>query len=136
MSEATRDALTITPLGDGRYRIARPGQAATTLFAVSAPEGVWVWDNGRALLIRHTHDVDTSAGVREDDLSLATPMPATVRSITVREGDTVAEGALLVLLEAMKMELAIKAPRAGRVRTVRCRPGDLVQPGTPLVELE
>lgn len=63
-------------------------------------------------------------------------MPATVTSLNVAVGDRVAAGDVLVVLEAMKMELPIRAPRDGRVTAVACRPGELVQPGVPLLELE
>jgi biotin carboxyl carrier protein len=43
---------------------------------------------------------------------------------------------VLVVLEAMKMELPLKAPRDGSVKSVRCAPGELVQPGAPLIEIE
>jgi 3-methylcrotonyl-CoA carboxylase alpha subunit len=49
--------------------------------------------------------------------------------MTVKAGDT------LVVLEAMKMELAIRAPRAGVIRAVHCQEGALVQPGTVLIEM-
>jgi acetyl-CoA carboxylase biotin carboxylase subunit len=71
---------------------------------------------------------------RADDM--AAPMPATVIKILVEPGTRVAKGDLIVLLEAMKMELPIKASRDGVVRALRCRPGELVQPGVSLVELE
>jgi biotin carboxyl carrier protein len=63
-------------------------------------------------------------------------MPATVVAISVTPGQKVAAGDLLVMLEAMKMELPIRAPRPGRVKSVACREGELVQPGVPLAELE
>jgi biotin carboxyl carrier protein len=69
-------------------------------------------------------------------MALAPPMPATVASVLVAPGQPVARGDVLIMLEAMKMELPITAPRDGRVRSVACRPGELVQPGIALVELE
>ena len=42
---------------------------------------------------------------------------------------------MLVLLEAMKMELAVKAPHDGTVARIACEAGAMVQPGIPLVEL-
>jgi biotin carboxyl carrier protein len=66
---------------------------------------------------------------------LEAPMPATVTRIVARVGQTVAAGDVLVLLEAMKMELAIRAPHAGTVARIACDVGAIVQPGVPLVEL-
>ena len=62
-------------------------------------------------------------------------MPATVTRIVAIVGQRVSAGDVLVLLEAMKMELAIRAPREGVVAKIACEPGALVQPGVPLVEL-
>ena len=67
--------------------------------------------------------------------SLMAPMPATVVKLLVTPGAEVAEGDTLIVLEAMKMELAIRAPRAGTVSAIRCAAGELVQPGVPLLEM-
>jgi biotin carboxyl carrier protein len=69
-------------------------------------------------------------------VALAAPMPATVTMVNVAPGQDVSPGDVLIMLEAMKMELPIKAPRAGRVASVACRRGELVQSGVPLLELE
>jgi acetyl/propionyl-CoA carboxylase alpha subunit len=66
---------------------------------------------------------------------LSAPMPATVRDVRVAVGDAIKSGDVLVMLEAMKMELPLRAPRDGVVRAVHCATGQLVQPGIPLVEL-
>ena len=43
---------------------------------------------------------------------------------------------VVMVLEAMKMELPIRSPRDGVVKAIRCEAGELVQPGTTLLELE
>jgi biotin carboxyl carrier protein len=68
--------------------------------------------------------------------SLQAPMPGTVLRVDVREGQDVAEGEQLVVLEAMKMELAVSAPAAGTVAAVLVAQGDLVARGQALVELD
>jgi len=68
--------------------------------------------------------------------SLSAPMPATVVKVVVAPGAVVARDDVVLMLEAMKMELPIRAPRAGVVEAVHCREGDLVQPGVPLVDLD
>ena len=68
--------------------------------------------------------------------SLAAPMPGTVLRIDVHKGEHVDEGQTLVLLEAMKMELAVTAPGAGVVTGVLVAAGDLVSRGQALVELD
>lgn len=63
------------------------------------------------------------------------PMPGIILSILVDEGQVVAAGDPLLVLEAMKMENEIHAPRAGMVRKILVREGSDVRQGTPLIEL-
>ena len=67
---------------------------------------------------------------------LAAPMSGTVVAVMVKPGDAVAQGAALVVLEAMKMEHTIVAPAAGRVAAVHFAAGDRVGEGADLVEIE
>ena len=62
-------------------------------------------------------------------------LPGNVLRIEVSEGDTVAEGDVLLVVEAMKMETEVKAPKAGTVQSVLVAPGDKVVNGSPLVTL-
>ena len=68
--------------------------------------------------------------------SLAAPMPGAVLRVAVGAGDAVAAGDVLVVLEAMKMELAVSAPADGVVRSVLVSAGQLVARGQALVELD
>jgi biotin carboxyl carrier protein len=63
------------------------------------------------------------------------PMPGKVLDVLVREGQTVAAGDALVVLEAMKMETVATAEAAGTVVRVHVAPGAMVEPGQTLVEL-
>ena len=63
-------------------------------------------------------------------------MPGTVAKVDVDVGDRVAEGDVLVVLEAMKMELAVAATTAGTVTSVPVAAGDGVEAGTVLVVIE
>ena len=67
--------------------------------------------------------------------ALQAPMPGTVLLVHVAEGDPVAEGDVLLVLESMKMELAITAPHAGVVEHLRLSPGDRVALREPLVTI-
>ncbi|WP_374445181.1 acetyl-CoA carboxylase biotin carboxylase subunit [Stella sp.] len=66
---------------------------------------------------------------------LTAPMPGRITRVLVAEGDDVAAGQPLLVLEAMKMEHTIRAPAAGRVRRLRYGEGDLVEEGAEMAEL-
>jgi acetyl-CoA carboxylase biotin carboxyl carrier protein len=59
----------------------------------------------------------------------------TVWKVEVKEGDDVAEGQVLVILESMKMEMPLEAPRAGKVEKVHVAEGQAVNEGDALVTL-
>jgi len=68
--------------------------------------------------------------------SLAAPMPGKVTKVHVRTGASVDKGALLLTIEAMKMEHTLTAPADGTVTAVRCGEGDQVEEGVELVAFE
>lgn len=63
------------------------------------------------------------------------PMPGKIVKVAVREGASVAERDLLLVLEAMKMEHRIEASASATVRAVLVKEGEIVPAGTALVEL-
>ena len=64
---------------------------------------------------------------------VAAPIPARVTRVLVSPGDTVAKGAALLVLEAMKTEITLSAPADGVVESVRAAVGEMVEEGVPLV---
>jgi acetyl-CoA/propionyl-CoA carboxylase biotin carboxyl carrier protein len=93
---------------------------------------VWLVDGGvpsRWALAVDRHGPRAAGG------SLDAPMPGTVIDVRVEPGATVAEGDTLVILESMKMELAIQAPADGVVADVFISAGDRVAQAAPLVAL-
>lgn len=125
--------MTLETSPDGSVRIARARNAL--LWAIASEEAIWVFDNGTV----HTFEVEQGSSRRRAAAhhgSLMAPMPATVRSVAVAPGDAIRRGDVLLVLEAMKMELPIRAAADGRVSAIHCREGELVQPGVSLIELE
>lgn len=68
--------------------------------------------------------------------SITSPMPGKVVAVLVKEGQEVAEGDGLLVVEAMKMENELRAPRAGVVRNLTAEEGDSVEGGAALCIVE
>lgn len=64
---------------------------------------------------------------------LKAPMPGLVLSILVKEGDAVAKGDNLFVLEAMKMENIIKAPADVLIKSIKIKPADKVEKNQVLI---
>lgn len=65
---------------------------------------------------------------------LKTQMPGRIVRLLVAEGDTVAKGDALVVVEAMKMENELKAPADATVGRIHVAPGDLVEARAVLID--
>ena len=107
-------------------------------FGVHAEPGSLVLHDGTARLQLavvevYRRDSDTSAA--QDD-QVRAPMPGRVVVVRAARGDNVVAGQELLVIEAMKMELALKAPRDGIVASVDAAAGDFVEADTVLVSLE
>ena len=69
-------------------------------------------------------------------LKVTCPLPGTIIALNVKEGDTVAAGQTLLVLEAMKMENNIDAERGGVVKQVLVQAGATVMEGDVLLVIE
>ncbi len=83
-------------------------------------------------LARVAHEAVGASGVQK----VAAYMPGRVVAVLVAEGDEVAAGQGVVVLEAMKMENEIAAEHAGRIGRILVEEGQAVEGGDPLFELE
>ena len=130
-----RDAVTgaVCDLGEAGAR--RPSPPAGGLRAVRDGAVVWVFAGGETYRLER---VAARGAAEPADLShdLVSPMPGKVRAVLVAEGDSVAKGATLLLLEAMKMEHPVRAPREGVVRRLSVVEGAMVAAGERLGEME
>ncbi|ECG2332024.1 biotin/lipoyl-binding protein, partial [Salmonella enterica subsp. enterica serovar Mississippi] len=66
---------------------------------------------------------------------VAAPLAGNIWKVIATEGQTVAEGDVLLILEAMKMETEIRAAQAGTVRGIEVKSGDAVSVGDTLMTL-
>jgi acetyl-CoA/propionyl-CoA carboxylase biotin carboxyl carrier protein len=76
------------------------------------------------------------AGAAASGDSVTSPMQGTIVKIAVDEGQTVAEGDVIVVLEAMKMEQPLKAHKAGTVTGLQAEVGATVTNGAVICELK
>jgi 3-methylcrotonyl-CoA carboxylase alpha subunit len=101
------------------------------------PHKVTVHDGDKRLeLSRVSAYRPKNASVAGNDGRIVAPMPGRVVVVKTKPGETVAAGQELLVIEAMKMELAIKSPRAGVLAELRAAAGDFVEADAVLATLE
>lgn len=98
---------------------------------VTSDEAVWIGRDGHQIELRTARRTRSASAVAAG--SLEAPMPGVVLFVHATDGDRVDQGDVLLVLESMKMELAITAPHAGTVTGIDLRPGDRVELKQPLV---
>ncbi len=103
-------------------------------------------DGDKAIVNGKSYDVSIAEGIKESaavassssegSTEIKAPLPGAILKVIARSGDSVNEGDVLILMEAMKMETEIKAPRAGKIGSIRVDVGATVTPGQVLVTLD
>ncbi|TQQ16645.1 sodium-extruding oxaloacetate decarboxylase subunit alpha [Vibrio cholerae] len=99
-------------------------------YVVKVDEGGDLTQVAPAPSANHTPIPSTAEGE-----NLAAPLSGNIWKIHASAGDEVAEGDVLLILEAMKMETEIRAPRAGVISAIEVNEGDAVQVGDALLVL-
>lgn len=115
------------------FRIIEHEGRRVRVVVVRTPKGVWVGYPGGAKFFADTSATASNAASAAD--VVVAPMTAKVVQVRTTAGAKVAEGDLLLVLEAMKMEYRLTAPRAGVVAELGCSEGELVDLGATLVRL-
>ena len=125
----------VVALGKGRYKVTLDG----TTYEFTIRNGA-VLEGPRPLdlEVRRARPVlERSAGAgRKKDGKVKPPMPGKIVEVKVKEGQSVEEGEVLIVLEAMKMQNDLKSPMAGKVLRVHVQEGTNVEATTVLVEIE
>ena len=132
-------AVSVTPLGNGAFRVHHDGGSDIVYVARSKTDR-WIFWNGRVYRVGAESASRRETPAREKNVTsgtvtLTAPMPARVVQVLVQPKAAVKKGETLVLLEAMKMELPVRAPEDAEVEAVHCRVGELVDSDAPLVDL-
>ena len=107
-----------------RFGLARHGEAVT------------LFSPGHAAAFRLHDPLRRDRRAEASGDALISPMPGLVTLLAAKPGQSVAQGEVLVIVEAMKMEHALRAPRDGTVAEVQVAQGQQVRDGTVLVTLE
>ena len=122
--------------GDARLRVGVDG-VEVALSIGRDGDRIWLGDG------RHTETLQLGPALQVEraptagaGAALAAPMTGKVLEVRVRDGDAVAAGQVLVVVESMKMEMRLAAPHAGVARSVRARVGAGVERGAVLVVVD
>ena len=97
-------------------------------------------DGDKATVNGKAYDINVKAGIEQKASSgsaegeeVKAALPGNVLRLEVEEGDEVAEGDVLLVVEAMKMETEVKSPKAGTVQAIEVAQGDKIITGQTLV---
>jgi len=122
-------------------------KASSYTVTVSGTPYTVSFDGDRASVNGRSYDVKVEAGgsapatgqapakASGETSTVAAALPGLIVRIPAKVGDSVKPGDVLVVMEAMKMEMNIEAVSAGTVSAIKVKPGDQVTPGTEMVVL-
>ena len=92
-------------------------------------------DRGESL-VKDVKRAAKKAGAAVSGAAVSSPMQGTIVKVAVEEGQEVAEGDVVVVMEAMKMEQPLKAHKAGTVTGLQAEVGATVTNGAVICELK
>lgn len=104
------DAIHVTDWSAGRIGWTQGGLTGDLPYAFDGP-ALWLGDH-RLVDVTHA-PAPTQAGTADEQIRA--PMAGTIVAVPVRKGAQVAQGQVVAVLEAMKMEHPLRAPRSGRI---------------------
>lgn len=118
----------------GRLSLVMDGRRSNA-FVTFDGQRRWVTVGGRTFVLTKSSASRRGLAAHEGSSELSAPMPGQVRTINIAPGDAVTKGQVLVVLEAMKMEIRMHAPFDGVVSSVDAKVGQTVEREQILVKL-
>ncbi len=103
---------------------------------VSLPAGFGAGGASGAKKAAPKRSAAKKSGAAASGDSLTAPMQGTIVKVSVSDGDTVEQGATIVVLEAMKMEQPLTAHKAGTISGLSAEVGAVVTSGTVICEIK
>ena len=127
-------------VGEGRYSLILDGRVFDLSVTSSDGKVAVVGREGAyqlSVIDPRTYRTSFETGdAGEGQRQLRADMPGKVIRLLVRDGDTVASGQALLVLEAMKMQNEIRSPKAGVVSGIAVESGRVVSSGDLLITIE
>ena len=133
LSEVEADSIEVVAVREDEIEVRVDGRTHLVPFVVQGSTVHFAFEG--ETYVAEVSEKGAKAKARHRDHSTEAPMPGVVLKILVKQGDVVAKGTPLLILEAMKMEHQIVAGHEAKVLAVNCSEGELVQPGVELVTL-
>ncbi|MEZ4648636.1 MAG: biotin/lipoyl-containing protein [Candidatus Eisenbacteria bacterium] len=142
--DAAGDPIEVSwnPIGHGRVLLRIGGRVRIARIAQSTPQEFVVEMDGRQIPVRADDEITArallqkaSTGVASGPSKILSPMPGTVVNVLVDEGESVAKGQAVIVIEAMKMQNEITAPIAGTVHGLKAAAGQAVEARALLCEI-
>ncbi len=136
-------SIDVKRLGDSpRYALTLPGRTVDVL-AREAKDGLEVVIDGVAYAVgtsrprkgRGRPDEDDDGHFEDGKWTLLSPITGSVVEVRVAAGDEVEAGAILMIVEAMKMQNELRSRVAGTVTALKVEKGQRVDTGTVLAEV-
>ncbi|WP_058043400.1 acetyl/propionyl/methylcrotonyl-CoA carboxylase subunit alpha [Streptomyces roseifaciens] len=122
--EAGRETV-VVEVGGKRLEVSLPSSLGMAIARTTAPGGA-----------KPKRRAAKKSGFAVSGDALASPMQGTIVKVAVEDGQQVAEGDLIVVLEAMKMEQPLNAHRAGTVKGITAEVGASVSSGAVICEIK
>ncbi len=114
-------------------RVDFAADAPSTGIVYRGPSAIHVFRAGAHHVFHYLDPYLPTSPVADTHGGVTAPMPGRVLEVLVKAGDTVARGAALLIIEAMKMEHTLTAPAAGTVERLLCSVGEQVREGDQLL---
>ncbi|GAA0352862.1 acetyl/propionyl/methylcrotonyl-CoA carboxylase subunit alpha [Streptomyces blastmyceticus] len=115
----------VVEVGGKRLEVSLPSSLGTAMYRTAEAGGA-----------KPKRRAAKKAGAAASGDALASPMQGTIVKVAVEEGQEVAEGDLIVVLEAMKMEQPLNAHRPGTVKGITAEVGASVSSGAVICEIK